>query len=166
MGEEDQKERDRYLLDVESYDLIDFGMTPELVGRFPALIPFHSLTADDLVRILTEPENALIPQYQVLFAMDQGDGNPVELHFTPDALKMISREAIKKKTGARGLRSILEKLLLDAQFEIPGSDIVRVEVTEDAILGKAPIFHRSNDFKEMESDVEDNRRAEAQAVAE
>ena len=69
--EEDQKERDRYLLEVESYDLIEFGMIPELVGRFPALIPFHSLTADDLVRILTEPENALIPQYQVLFAMDQ-----------------------------------------------------------------------------------------------
>jgi len=166
--EEDQKERDRYLLDVESYDLIDFGMIPELVGRFPALIPFHSLTADDLVRILTEPENALIPQYQVLFAMDQCNGNPVELHFTPEALKMISREAIKKKTGARGLRSILEKLLLNAQFEIPGSDICRVEVTEDAILGKAPIiFHRSNDFnKEMESDVEENRAEQAQAVAE
>merc|ERR1711910_160816 len=99
--------------------------------------------------------------------MDQCNGNPVELHFTPEALKMISREAIKKKTGARGLRSILEKLLLNAQFEIPGSDICRVEVTEDAILGKAPIiFHRSNDFKEMESDVEDNNRAEAQAVAE
>ena len=64
----------------------------------------------------------------VLLFMLQVDGNPVELHFTPDALKMISREAIKKKTGARGLRSILEKLLLDAQFEIPGSDICRVEV--------------------------------------
>eukprot|EP00096_Caligus_rogercresseyi_P010490 TRINITY_DN3843_c0_g1_i2.p1 TRINITY_DN3843_c0_g1~~TRINITY_DN3843_c0_g1_i2.p1 ORF type:complete len:605 (+),score=197.37 TRINITY_DN3843_c0_g1_i2:34-1815(+) len=134
---EDQQERDRYLADVEAGDLIDFGMIPEFVGRFPSLVPFHSLDEEMLVRILTEPKNALVPQYQMLFGMDK-----VDLTFQPDALKAISRQAIKKKTGARGLRAILEKILLDAMFEIPGSDIVAVEVTEDSILGKSqPIYH-------------------------
>lgn len=122
--EEDQRERDRYLSDVEAYDLIEFGMIPEFVGRFPSLVPFHSLDADMLVRILTEPKNALIPQYQMLFAMDK-----VDLNFTPEALKTISRFAIKKKTGARGLRAIMEKLLMDCMYEIPESGISSVEVT-------------------------------------
>merc|ERR1712012_751265 len=121
--EEDQRERDSYLSTVEAQDLIEFGMIPEFVGRFPALVPFHSLNESMLVRILTEPKNALIPQYQMLFGMDK-----VDLTFNEDALRAISRKAISKKTGARGLRAILEKLLLDAMFEIPGSDIVRVEV--------------------------------------
>lgn len=121
--QEDQAERDRYLASVEAGDLIDFGMIPEFVGRFPALVPFHSLNEDMLVRILTEPKNALIPQYQMMFGMDK-----VEITFTGGALKSIARRAIQKKTGARGLRAILEKLLLDAMFEIPGSDIVSVEV--------------------------------------
>ena len=120
---EDQRERDRYLSEVEAYDLIDFGMIPEFVGRFPALVAFHSLDADMLVRILTEPKNALIPQYQMLFGMDK-----VELTFSSGALKTIASNAIKKKTGARGLRAILEKLLLEAMYEIPGSDIICVEV--------------------------------------
>lgn len=138
---EDQRERDRYLSEVEAYDLIDFGMIPEFVGRFPALVAFHSLDADMLVRILTEPKNALIPQYQMLFGMDK-----VELTFSLEALKTISSNAIKKKTGARGLRAILEKLLLEAMYEIPGSDIICVEITEDAVLGKtSPIYHRSAD---------------------
>jgi len=135
--EEDQLERDRYLAAVEASDLIEFGMIPEFVGRFPALVPFHSLNESMLVRILTEPKNALIPQYQMLFGMDK-----VDLTFTEGALRAISRKAISKKTGARGLRAILEKLLLDAMFEIPGSEIISVEVTEDAVNGKAaPIFH-------------------------
>lgn len=136
---EDQLEKDRYLTEVEAGDLIDFGMIPEFVGRFPTLVPFHSLTQDMLVRILTEPKNALIPQYQMLLGMDK-----VELTFSQDALKCISRQAISKKTGARGLRAILEKLLLDAMFEVPGSDIISVEVSEDAVLGKAPlVYHYS-----------------------
>ena len=69
--EEDQRERDRYLSEVEAFDLIDFGMIPEFVGRFPALVPFHALDADMLIRILSEPKNALIPQYQMLFGMDK-----------------------------------------------------------------------------------------------
>jgi len=127
---EDQMEKDRYFSDVEAQDLIEFGMIPEFVGRFPALVPFHSLSEDMLVRILTEPKNALVPQYQMLFGMDK-----VELKFTVEALKAISKMAIQKKTGARGLRAIMEKLLLDVMFEIPGSNVECVEVTEEAVNG-------------------------------
>lgn len=134
---EDQLEKDRYLSSVEATDLIEFGMIPEFVGRFPTLVPFHSLNEGMLVKILTEPRNALIPQYQMLFGMDK-----VDLTFSPDALSCIARLAIKKKTGARGLRAILEKLLLDAMFEIPDSEIISVEVTEESVLGKGPpIYH-------------------------
>merc|ERR1712012_1141240 len=128
--EEDQRERDSYLSTVEAQDLIEFGMIPEFVGRFPALVPFHSLTEDMLVRILTEPKNALIPQYQMLFGMDK-----VELKFTQEALAEISKLAISRKTGARGLRGIIEKLLLDVMFEIPGSNVESVEVTKEAVTG-------------------------------
>jgi len=145
--EEDQIERDRYLAEVEASDLIEFGMIPEFVGRFPALVPFHSLNESMLVRILTEPKNALIPQYQMLFGMDK-----VDLTFTVGALRVIARNAISKKTGARGLRAILEKLLLDAMFEIPGSNIISVEVTEDAVNGKAPPVYR---YAEPEATSED-----------
>merc|ERR1711879_1004922 len=93
---EDQREKDTYMSTVEAQDLIEFGMIPEFVGRFPVLVAFHSLTEDMLVRILTEPKNALVPQYQMLFGMDK-----VELKFTHDALAEISKLAIKKKTGAR-----------------------------------------------------------------
>merc|ERR1711962_1820926 len=116
--QEEQMEKDAYLSNVEAQDLIEFGMIPEFVGRFPALVPFHSLTEEMLVRILTEPKNALVPQYQMLFGMDK-----VELNFTPGALTEIARLAISRKTGARGLREILEKLLLDVMFEIPGSNV-------------------------------------------
>ena len=130
---EAQNERDHYLSEVETYDLIRFGMIPEFVGRFPALVPFHSLDSNMLIRILTEPKNALIPQYQMLFDMDK-----VKLTFSNEALKTISTNAMKKKTGARGLRGILEKLLLESMYEIPASDITSIEITEDTVLGKCP----------------------------
>ena len=129
---EDQKERDSYMSVVEAQDLIEFGMIPEFVGRFPVLVPFHSLTEQMLVRILTEPKNALVPQYQMLFGRSRNNFilitnnflfigmDKVELKFTRDAMLEIGKMAISKKTGARGLRSILEKLLLDVMFEIPG----------------------------------------------
>merc|ERR1712156_565037 len=156
--EQDQRERDRYLSDVEAFDLIEFGMIPEFVGRFPALVPFHSLDADMLVQILTMPKNALVPQYQMLFGMDK-----VELSFTQEALKMIAKSAIKKKTGARGLRAIMEKLLLDCMYEVPESDITCVEITEDVILGKCPpIYHRTQPMAEdsnADSDTENKQAA-------
>merc|ERR1711981_233373 len=160
--EEDQIERDRYLAEVEASDLIEFGMIPEFVGRFPALVPFHSLKESMLVRILTEPKNALVPQYQMLFGMDK-----VDLTFTDGALRVIARKAISKKTGARGLRAILEKLLLDAMFEIPGSEIVSVEVTEDAANGKSPpMYHYAvPEAASEEASTDDNDETSGSRVA-
>jgi len=157
---EDQLERDRQFSEVEAQDLIEFGMIPEFVGRFPALVPFHSLTEDMLVRILTEPKNALVPQYQMLFGMDK-----VELKFTNEALAAISRMAIQKKTGARGLRAIMEKLLLDPMYEIPGSNIETVVVTEEAVTGTStPNFtyaeEKESDDGEQQSN-DDLQRASA-----
>jgi len=156
--EEDQRERDSYLSTVEAQDLIEFGMIPEFVGRFPALVPFHSLTEDMLVRILTEPKNALIPQYQMLFGMDK-----VELKFTQEALAEISKLAISRKTGARGLRGIIEKLLLDVMFEIPGSNVESVEVTKEAVTGmSAPTFYYAEEASEENGESqEDLKRAAA-----
>ncbi|XP_054160665.1 ATP-dependent Clp protease ATP-binding subunit clpX-like, mitochondrial [Oppia nitens] len=137
---EDLAEKDALLKVVEARDLIEFGMIPEFVGRFPVVVPFHSLTETMLVQILTEPQNALIPQYQMLFGMDK-----VELTFHSDALKTIAKQAMERKTGARGLRAILENILLEPMFDIPGSDVSSVHITEDVVLGKAkPQYVRSS----------------------
>jgi ATP-dependent Clp protease ATP-binding subunit ClpX len=101
-GNDDLAEKDALLRAVEARDLIEFGMIPEFVGRFPVVVPFHSLTEDMLVQILTEPQNALVPQYQMLFSMDK-----VDLTFDDAALGRIARLATERKTGARGLRAIL-----------------------------------------------------------
>ncbi|XP_043200844.1 ATP-dependent Clp protease ATP-binding subunit clpX-like, mitochondrial isoform X1 [Amphibalanus amphitrite] len=136
---EDNQERDAMLSAVEARDLIEFGMIPEFCGRFPVIVPFHSLDTEMLVRILTEPQNALIPQYQMLFGMDK-----VDLTFSPGALRSIAALAMERRTGARGLRAIVEKLLLDAMFEIPGSDIVSVHVTEEMVRsGGEPVLERA-----------------------
>ncbi|XP_048829603.1 ATP-dependent Clp protease ATP-binding subunit clpX-like, mitochondrial [Brienomyrus brachyistius] len=127
---QEMEERDRLLRHVEARDLIEFGMIPEFVGRLPVVVPLHSLDEDTLVRILTEPRNAVVPQYQALFSMDK-----CELSVTPDALRAIARLALERKTGARGLRSIMEKLLLEPMFEVPHSDIMAVELTKDVVYG-------------------------------
>ncbi len=101
-ADEENMERDKMLQACEARDLIEFGMIPEFVGRLPIILGFHSLTEDMLVRILTEPRNALVPQYQALLSMDK-----VQLDFSYDALVMIAKKALDRKTGARGLRSIL-----------------------------------------------------------
>ncbi|XP_015606644.1 ATP-dependent Clp protease ATP-binding subunit clpX-like, mitochondrial isoform X2 [Cephus cinctus] len=129
--EDDNKEKDILLRQVEARDLIDFGMIPEFVGRFPVLVPFHTLDRDMLVRILTEPKNAMVPQYQMLFSMDK-----VELTFTAEALNAIASLAMERKTGARGLRAIMESLLLDPMFDVPGSDVLSVHVTDSCVRGE------------------------------
>lgn len=101
-SEDDLAEKDSFLKAVQARDLIEFGMIPEFVGRFPVVVPFHSLTEDMLIQILTEPQNALVPQYQYLFTMDK-----VTLTFTDGALRNIARSASERKTGARGLRAIM-----------------------------------------------------------
>uniref|UniRef100_A0A673HN97 ATP-dependent Clp protease ATP-binding subunit clpX-like, mitochondrial n=1 Tax=Sinocyclocheilus rhinocerous TaxID=307959 RepID=A0A673HN97_9TELE len=125
------EEKDQLLRLVEARDLMEFGMIPEFVGRLPVVVPLHSLDEEMLVQILTEPRNAVIPQYQALFSMDK-----CELNVTPDALRAIARFALERKTGARGLRSIMEKLLLEPMFEVPQSDIIAVELTKEVIQGK------------------------------
>ena len=102
--------------DVEPEDLIKFGLIPELVGRLPVVATLGELTEDALVQILTEPKNALVKQYQKLFAMDG-----VELEIRPSALAAIARKALARKTGARGLRSIMEQALIDTMFDLPTS---------------------------------------------
>jgi len=131
---EDNKERDRLLEECEAHDLIEFGLIPEFIGRLPIIVNFQSLTDEMLVKILTEPRNALVPQFQALLAMDK-----VKLEFSDDALKAIARKALERKTGARGLRSIMEKILLDTMFEVPESDIVSVHIDEEVIMGKKSV---------------------------
>ena len=117
--------------DLEPEDLLKFGLIPEFVGRLPVIATLTDLDADALVTILSEPNNALVKQYQRLFGLED-----VELTFTPEALTAIANRAIKRKTGARGLRSILEEVLLDTMFELPGlENVVEVVVNEEAISG-------------------------------
>eukprot|EP00794_Sanderia_malayensis_P009648 gene9648-10636_t len=133
-AKEDAAEKDNLLFEVQACDLIEFGMIPEFAGRLPVLVALHSLNEDSLIKILQEPKHALVPQYQHLFKMDN-----VDLHFTPDALKTIATVAMERRTGARGLKAIMEKILLDPMFDVPGSNIVGVYVDEDVVkeTGKA-----------------------------
>ena len=118
-------------------DLLGYGMIPEFVGRLPITVSVDPLDGDTLVRILTEPRNALVKQYQYLFSMDN-----VELVFTDDALRTAADEAMKHKTGARGLRTIIEEVLLDVMYEIPSrKDIRKCVISADTILRKsAPLL--------------------------
>jgi ATP-dependent Clp protease ATP-binding subunit ClpX len=120
------------LRDVEPEDLIKFGLIPELIGRLPVLATLDELSESALVEILTEPRNALVKQYQRLFQMED-----VELEIRPGALQAIAGRALKRKTGARGLRSILEHVLLDTMYELPNERNVRkVVVDESTITGE------------------------------
>ncbi len=117
--------------EVEPEDLIKFGLIPELVGRLPVVATLDELREDALIEILIEPKNALVKQYQALFAMEG-----VELEIRPAALSAIAKKAIKRKTGARGLRSILEQVLLDTMFDLPGqANVTKVVIDESAITG-------------------------------
>ncbi|WP_207262310.1 ATP-dependent Clp protease ATP-binding subunit ClpX [Desulfovibrio sp. Huiquan2017] len=115
----------------EPMDLIKFGLIPEFVGRIPVQTALEELTEDDLVRILTEPKNALIKQYRKLFELDK-----VELTFTENALRAIAKRAIKRKTGARGLRNVLEKSMLDIMYKLPAMPDVRECVINTAVVEK------------------------------
>jgi len=123
--------------DLEPEDLLKFGLIPEFVGRLPVLATLEDLDEDALVTILTKPKNALVKQYQRLFELEDA-----ELAFTDDALKAIAKKAIERKTGARGLRSILEDILLDTMFELPGmKNVTEVVVNEEAVSSdKQPLI--------------------------
>lgn len=125
--ERESREESAFLRQVMPDDLLSFGLIPEFIGRLPVAVSLEALDRRTLVRILTEPKDSVIRQYQRLFAMDN-----VQLEFEPDALETVATEAFLRRTGARGLRSIVEDVLLDTMFEIPSSnDIVRCVVTRE-----------------------------------
>ena len=131
--------------ELEPEDLLKFGLIPEFVGRLPVIATLTDLDEASLVTILTEPKNALIKQYQRLFELED-----VALNFTDDALVSIAKRAIERKTGARGLRSILEDILLDTMFDLPGLDSVEeVVVNEEAVTSdSAPLMIHSDSKSE------------------
>ena len=129
-GKEDEQ-TDRLLAKIEPHDLMKFGLIPELIGRLPAIVSLDTLDKDALVRILQEPKNALVKQYETLFAMDG-----VELKFRPEALERVAEVALERKTGARGLRGVLENVMTDIMFRIPSDETVcRVEITPGVVDG-------------------------------
>ncbi|HEY9038137.1 MAG TPA: ATP-dependent Clp protease ATP-binding subunit ClpX [Roseovarius sp.] len=134
--------------DLEPEDLLKFGLIPEFVGRLPVIATLEDLDEDALITILTQPKNALVKQYQRLFELEN-----VKLSFTDDALIAIAKRAITRKTGARGLRSILEDILLDTMFEVPGMDNVEeVVVNEEAVMSDAaPLMIYAESPKKKES---------------
>jgi len=131
-----KKEEQNLMHLVESDDLVSFGLIPELIGRLHVLATLNEITKEDMVRILIEPKNSLVNQYQKLFAIDG-----VILTFEDEALSMIAQKAIDRKTGARGLRTILEEILLDIMFELPELSGYEVVITEDVVSNKSePLY--------------------------
>ena len=143
----DQRDISQLLVDLEPEDLIKFGLIPEFIGRLPIIATLEDLDEEALVRILTEPKNALTKQYKALFDMDG-----VNLDFRDGALRAIARKAIERKTGARGLRSILENILMDPMFDIPtANDIQEVVISEEVVTDNAtPLIVHVPSAKEAE----------------
>lgn len=142
----DQEDLLQYL---EGEDLLKYGLIPEFIGRLPVTVTLEELDKEALVHILTEPKNALVKQYEALFAMDD-----VELVFEDEALEAIAEKAIKKKSGARGLRGTIEETMVDTMFDIPSrDDVKRVIVTKESVEGKEPpIMERDEPVKKISSD--------------
>lgn len=131
---DERAERDRVLSQVQPEDLVSFGLIPEFVGRIPVLAKMENLTEAELVRILEEPKNAIVRQYQKLLAMEK-----VNLTFTKEALTAIAAEAIKRRTGARGLRAIMEQVMEDFMYELPGKTkgkTITLEITAETVAEK------------------------------
>ncbi|MBI1976788.1 MAG: AAA family ATPase, partial [Candidatus Omnitrophica bacterium] len=135
------------LLDlVEPVDLLKFGMIPEFVGRLPVLATFHPLGEEELVQVLLKPKNALIRQYQKFFEMEN-----VKLEFTPGAIERIAEKALEKQTGARGLRAILEDVMLELMYEVPSAkDVRECIISEEVVDEKAkPILIHQNEERKI-----------------
>ncbi|HZV33785.1 MAG TPA: ATP-dependent Clp protease ATP-binding subunit ClpX, partial [Verrucomicrobiae bacterium] len=127
---------------IEPEDLLSFGFIPEFIGRLPMVTVLSELTEDQLVSILTDPKNALVKQFSKLLSMEG-----VELEFSADALRTLAMLAIKKGTGARALRGLLEKVMLEVMYEVPNSDdILSVKITSSVVQGESkPIIRRKQD---------------------
>ena len=140
----DDRSTGQVLKEVEPEDLLKFGLIPEFVGRLPVVATLEDLDEGALVEILTEPKNALVKQYERLFEMED-----VRLDFTEDALKAIALKAIARKTGARGLRSIMENILLDSMFDLPGLDNVEeIVINREVVDGRAKPLYIYTDRRE------------------
>jgi ATP-dependent Clp protease ATP-binding subunit ClpX len=136
-GEDESKSVGDLLAEVEPEDLIRFGLIPEFVGRLPVVATLQELDEDALVQILTEPKNAITKQFHKLFEMEG-----VEVEFREDALRAVARKAMQRKTGARGLRTILESVLLDTMYDLPSmEDVSKVVVDEPVILGESNPYY-------------------------
>jgi len=135
------KSQDEGLFDlVEPDDLVHYGLIPELIGRLHVTAKLSPITKDDMVRILTEPKNAIFKQYKKLFAIDN-----VELSFDKEAFEAVAEMAIKRKTGARGLRSIMEEMMVDIMYELPELDGYEVAITKEVIRnGEKPLYIKKN----------------------
>src|SRR5205807_10526196 len=126
-------QHDKVLAHVEPEDLISYGFIPEFIGRLPMTTVLEELTEDQLVSILTDTRNALTKQFGKLLALEG-----VELEFTPDALRELASQAIRKGTGARALRSLLERLMLDVMYDVPtADDVTGVTITKQVVLGQS-----------------------------
>lgn len=137
-GSEDSENKEVSLADVTTEDLLKFGLIPEFIGRVPIVVSLEDLDVNSLVKILQEPKNSLLKQYQKLFELDG-----VKLIFEDEAVKEIAEKAFKQETGARGLRTILEDLLLDVMFEIPSKDHIKeVIVSKGAIKDKKKLIYK------------------------
>ena len=147
VSSEEEHQVGKILLQAEPEDLVKFGLIPEFIGRLPVLASLTDLDEAALVQILSLPKNALVKQYQRLFSMED-----VELRFTDDALLAIAKRAIKRKTGARGLRSIMEDILLETMFELPSLDGVReVVINGEVVVGNAQPLYIYADKKKDEA---------------
>ena len=150
------------LLIEESEDLVKFGMIPEFIGRLPVIATLEDLDEAALVQILTQPKNALVKQHQALFAMEDS-----RLTFSESALEELAKRAIERKTGARGLRAILEDILLDTMFDLPGKEgVEEVVINKEVVLGKAEplmIYSDAENGKAKKSGKPKVKQPEAEA---
>ena len=134
-----ERTSDEIMAQLQPEDLLKFGLIPEFIGRLPMIVTLSPLDEEALIRILTEPKNALCRQYAKLLSFDN-----VELEFTPEALRAIAAKALERKSGARGLRAIIESVMTDTMYELPSMEgVKKCIITEDAVLkGEKPILIR------------------------
>ena len=135
-----EEELDKLLQEVEPEDVIRYGLIPEFIGRIPVISTLETPTEEVLIEILTRPKNSLVKQYQKLFELDG-----VELTFQPEALSAIAKAALFQKSGARGLRAVLERVMLEHMYEVPGSEITTLEITQEHVKAHFPESTLSQD---------------------
>ncbi len=151
LGHVDRNDVGSILKEVMPEDFIKFGLIPEFIGRVPVVVSLDAVDEDAMIKILTEPKNSLVKQYKKLFELDG-----VTLKFSKDALREVAKAAVKRKTGARGLRAIMEKTMMDVMYETPSDDKIKVcEITKEAVDGTEPphITRKEEDDKEQSESV-------------